>query len=63
MQTRHGKDYSQENDRVDWSNAFYSLDDIYYFGGQNDHNQIAICKFCCFTFGFKLTLILSQFVN
>lgn len=28
--------------RLDWSQAFISLDDIYYFGGQNDHNQIAI---------------------
>lgn len=27
---------------LDWSQAFYSLDDIYYFGGQGDHNQVAI---------------------
>lgn len=26
----------------DASSFFYSLDDIYYFGGQNAHNQIAI---------------------
>lgn len=26
----------------DASSYFYSLDDIYYFGGQNAHNQIAI---------------------
>ncbi|CAG2121057.1 unnamed protein product [Medioppia subpectinata] len=28
--------------KTDKSNAFYSLDDIYYFGGQSDHNQIAV---------------------
>ena len=28
----------------DWSQAFDSLDDIYYFGGQSDHDQIAILK-------------------
>ena len=32
MQTRH----------VDASNKFYSLDDIYYFGGQQAHNVKAI---------------------
>lgn len=26
----------------DASSYFHSLDDIFYFGGQNDHNQIAI---------------------
>lgn len=26
----------------DASSYFYSLDDIYYFGGQNPHNQLAI---------------------
>uniref|UniRef100_H3D3V5 Alpha-(1,6)-fucosyltransferase n=1 Tax=Tetraodon nigroviridis TaxID=99883 RepID=H3D3V5_TETNG len=26
----------------DASSSFYSLDDIYYFGGQNAHNQIAV---------------------
>jgi glycoprotein 6-alpha-L-fucosyltransferase len=29
-------------DKTDKSSSFYSLDDIYYFGGQSDHNQIAI---------------------
>jgi hypothetical protein len=28
--------------KTDKSSSFYSLDDIYYFGGQSDHNQIAI---------------------
>lgn len=27
---------------ADASTYFHSLDDIFYFGGQNDHNQIAI---------------------
>lgn len=27
---------------VDASDRFHSLDDIYYFGGQRDHNQVAI---------------------
>ena len=27
---------------IDKSMNFYSLDDIYYFGGQSSHNQIAI---------------------
>lgn len=30
--------------RLDWSQAFYSLDDIYYYGGQSDHSQQAIMK-------------------
>lgn len=29
---------------IDKSSDFYSLDDIYYFGGQNSHNQIAILE-------------------
>lgn len=28
----------------DWSQAFDSLDDIYYFGGQSDHDQVAIYR-------------------
>ncbi|XP_054159027.1 alpha-(1,6)-fucosyltransferase-like [Oppia nitens] len=40
MQTRiEPKSYST---KLDKSSAYYSLDDIYYFGGQSDHNQIAI---------------------
>ena len=35
MQTRN-------DNKLDNSNKFYSLDDIYYFGGQSDHNQMAI---------------------
>ncbi|XP_046913120.2 alpha-(1,6)-fucosyltransferase [Dermatophagoides farinae] len=31
-----------KNPAIDRSNNFFSLDDIYYFGGQNSHNQIAI---------------------
>ncbi|XP_027198736.2 alpha-(1,6)-fucosyltransferase 8 isoform X1 [Dermatophagoides pteronyssinus] len=31
-----------KNPGVDRSKDFFSLDDIYYFGGQNSHNQIAI---------------------
>ena len=27
---------------VDGANRFHSLDDIYYYGGQNAHNQIAV---------------------
>ena len=37
MQTRQ-----HSNQTRDWSQAFSSLDDIYYFGGQSDHDQIAI---------------------
>ena len=37
MQTRH-----HTNSTRDWSQAFNSLDDIYYFGGQSDHDEIAI---------------------
>ncbi|RWS22711.1 hypothetical protein B4U80_00085 [Leptotrombidium deliense] len=39
MQTR-GVD--NKDLKIDWSDAFISLDDIYYFGGQSEHNQIAI---------------------
>lgn len=28
--------------RVDASESFFSLDDIYYFGGQNAHDRIAV---------------------
>ena len=28
----------------DWSHSFDSLDDIYYFGGQSDHDQLAIMQ-------------------
>lgn len=38
MQTRPGINISS----TDWSFAYNSLDDIYYFGGQSDHNQVAI---------------------
>ncbi|XP_072942297.1 alpha-(1,6)-fucosyltransferase [Epargyreus clarus] len=31
-----------QTNRVDASDSFYSLDDIYYFGGQNAHNRRAI---------------------
>lgn len=31
-----------QNYYPDASDRFYSLDDIYYFGGQNAHNQIAV---------------------
>uniref|UniRef100_A0A2R5LN15 Alpha-(1,6)-fucosyltransferase n=1 Tax=Ornithodoros turicata TaxID=34597 RepID=A0A2R5LN15_9ACAR len=31
-------------DYVDASDRFRSLDDIYYFGGQRDHNQIAVAN-------------------
>lgn len=37
MQTR-----PHTNRTKDWSQAFSSLDDIYYFGGQSDHDQVAI---------------------
>lgn len=37
MQTR-----KMEKLPLDWSRAYYSLDDIYYYGGQGSHNQIAI---------------------
>ncbi|XP_074596036.1 alpha-(1,6)-fucosyltransferase 8 [Brevipalpus obovatus] len=40
MQTREFD--GQGKPRFDWSDSFVSLDDIYYFGGQNAHNQIAI---------------------
>lgn len=33
------KDYSK---KVDYSQEFYSLDDIYYFGGQRPHNVVAV---------------------
>lgn len=39
MQTR-----SLNGTSPDWSQAFNSLDDIYYFGGQSDHDQVAILK-------------------
>lgn len=28
--------------RVDASESFFSLDDIYYFGGQNAHDRVAV---------------------
>ncbi|KAL0878702.1 hypothetical protein ABMA27_003757 [Loxostege sticticalis] len=31
-----------QTNRVDASNAFFSLDDIYYFGGQNAHDRVAV---------------------
>lgn len=31
-----------QNYHPDASSYFHSLDDIFYFGGQNDHNQIAL---------------------
>ncbi|XP_060804098.1 alpha-(1,6)-fucosyltransferase [Amyelois transitella] len=31
-----------QTNRLDASNSFYSLDDIYYFGGQNAHDRIAV---------------------
>ncbi|XP_059046636.1 alpha-(1,6)-fucosyltransferase [Achroia grisella] len=31
-----------QTNRVDASNSFFSLDDIYYFGGQNAHDRIAV---------------------
>ncbi|RWS16742.1 hypothetical protein B4U79_03486 [Dinothrombium tinctorium] len=40
MQTR-GLD-TKAKTKIDWSDAFNSLDDIYYFGGQSEHNQIAV---------------------
>jgi glycoprotein 6-alpha-L-fucosyltransferase len=39
MQTRQE---TKDKLPLDWSEAFYSLDDIYYFGGQGEHNQKAI---------------------
>ncbi|KAI1301497.1 Aryl hydrocarbon receptor nuclear translocator -like protein [Halotydeus destructor] len=39
MQTRQE---SKDNLPLDWSSSYYSLDDIYYFGGQNGHEQVAI---------------------
>nr|XP_049700311.1 alpha-(1,6)-fucosyltransferase isoform X1 [Helicoverpa armigera] len=31
-----------QTNRVDASDSFFSLDDIYYFGGQNSHDRIAV---------------------
>jgi glycoprotein 6-alpha-L-fucosyltransferase len=31
-----------QTNRVDASNSFFSLDDIYYFGGQNAHDRVAV---------------------
>lgn len=31
-----------QTNRVDASDSFFSLDDIYYFGGQNAHDRIAV---------------------
>ena len=31
-----------QNHHIDASLKYYSLDDIYYFGGQQDHNVVAI---------------------
>ncbi|NP_001280620.1 alpha-(1,6)-fucosyltransferase-like isoform X1 [Bombyx mori] len=33
-----------QSNRVDASNSFFSLDDIYYFGGQNAHDRVAIMQ-------------------
>lgn len=31
-----------QNNHIDASRKFYSLDDVYYFGGQQPHNVVAI---------------------
>ena len=31
-----------QTNRADASNSFFSLDDIYYFGGQNAHDRVAV---------------------
>lgn len=31
-----------QNEHIDASNKYYSLDDVYYFGGQQGHNMVAI---------------------
>lgn len=57
-----------QTNRLDASDSYYSLDDIYYFGGQNAHNRRAIMDHAPrstqeIAFQVSLTTLMAQRIN